>query len=224
MDMTAPFPGPLPPIVLRPPCARSVSQHCVRDAKPGGKVPNGNPLTPVLYEYRAGLVALLNFRRRPTAIIRAIAPVIIHAVKGVPSGAFAHVRQEIIERTPALANGDAPPSVGGVFVGFRIGAALPHLRPRIVSRRLVAVAGMPMRGLAEFAGTFPRAKPAPPLREAPRVCLDRFTAIGAVRGDDGVPSSHPALLAVHAKLTRPARRRGEFDMQLQDALEAGGWG
>ena len=82
----------------------------------------------------ASIVGLL-FPGRPAAIAGFVVSVVVDAIKRQTAGAFAHIGKKIVERKPPLANGNATRAIPLELSGFRIEAALLHMRPGIVSRR-----------------------------------------------------------------------------------------
>ena len=82
----------------------------------------------------AAIAALLG-SVSPHAVVWAVTLVIVFTLDGVIGArAFAHIRQEVLEFEPPLANSDASPTIilEGLVVG--VGAPTNHLKPHLVLR------------------------------------------------------------------------------------------
>lgn len=84
----------------------------------------------------APLVPLLLLLRNPAAILRSVRPVGVHAIQKLPLGACSHVRVEVSEVPPPVADGDAATSIQVPADVVGVGAAFNHRTPRVPCRRL----------------------------------------------------------------------------------------
>lgn len=74
---------------------------------------------------------------QPSAVVRAVGPVVITPIKRQPCRAFAHIVQKVFEIFPALTNNNTAPAVPSPFGVFRVCASLPHFLPRLIRRAFV---------------------------------------------------------------------------------------
>lgn len=91
----------------------------------------------VLNPNRDPAVSVLLFICGPVAIFWFITFVVVNAIDRVRTGrASPHIRDEILEAHPSLANGDAAPTVVLKVLGSWIGASREHPAPNAVFARL----------------------------------------------------------------------------------------
>jgi hypothetical protein len=82
-------------------------------------------------------VVRLLFGRSPTAISRRIRPIVFDAIQRTLGWTLAHIGKEIFKSKPAFANGDAATAIKFEIMRFWVVAARKHLRPRLMSARLL---------------------------------------------------------------------------------------
>jgi hypothetical protein len=82
-------------------------------------------------------IALLLAVRRPTAIPRFVVAVIINAIDAGPSArTLAHIKDEILEPRPPIADGNAATPIPWVMRVLGVVATGAHVLPRLVLRRV----------------------------------------------------------------------------------------
>jgi len=115
----------------------------------GGKLADRNDLAdgqlgaPVELAAIRSTAAHLLLGSRPTAVARFVVSFVVDAVQRQPGRARPHVREEVLETAPAVADGDAPAAVTRVVPARRCAAPLQHALPRVVGSRATA-SGMSM--------------------------------------------------------------------------------
>lgn len=75
---------------------------------------------------------------RPCAVAGLVVAVVFFSLQAETLWALPHVRKEVGERLPALANGDAAPSVSRVRAKVRVGAPVDHVSPDSIFLSLAA--------------------------------------------------------------------------------------
>lgn len=74
-------------------------------------------------------IVILLYVCSPATILGGIAQIIVDSFKCFAGRAFTHVRKEVFECVPSLANGNATPSVAWVSAVRRVQASTPHPSP-----------------------------------------------------------------------------------------------
>lgn len=83
---------------------------------------------------RRASVLLLCPPVRPSAILRAVAEIVVYSIQGISGRPLPHVGIEVVERKPAIAEGYSPAAIAMKVWGFRVAASCEHGLPRQVFR------------------------------------------------------------------------------------------
>ncbi len=111
------------------------------------------PLSIQLHESVVALVSRLLFVGTPSAVSRLVVAVVADAVKRKTAWLRAHVRQEVLENLPSLANPDSASAVSLEVVVLGIAASSLHPGPSVVCRRNLPVhRAMSMLGASSGSG------------------------------------------------------------------------
>lgn len=118
-----------------------------RNADLFSPLPQRHSLTIKFVEHVATCISGLFFRRRPSAVLRGVALLIVTAVNGQSRWPLAHVSEKVLKAiAPSVTDGDPAPTITRISFGFCAVAAVKHRSPYAVCRRLcLSMCAVPFR-------------------------------------------------------------------------------
>jgi hypothetical protein len=134
---------------------RALDAPTVVQSHPDCLVGKATRVSPVLQAHRGvansdvsndGSISRLHLGRRPTAVVRLIADVVVAAFQRAAERTWAHVGNEVLKREPSLTDRNALPSVVAETGNVWVPAAAQHRGPDRVFRRPSNFAARPMVG------------------------------------------------------------------------------
>lgn len=176
-----------------PAVAHSIFENATRQIKAIFPLDEGERLSPERQPHIVASIAMLLDRGRPAAVSRLVIAVIVNPVNRVLGRrARPHIREEVLEGSPAIAHGDTSPAVVPVSGDVGIRASRPHAGPDSIHfGRLAANAMTVFRSLLPdlISGAL-----GAPARDAPSVakvidCSESFGAAIALTAPDDLAAA-----------------------------------